>query len=375
MNQDNSEEKDIVPVIEANPENKELADIANLVYTKDIAPVIAEVKNVTTEPEKAPEVEAQVVTPEATPVTYAGTEEVILEVKQKKEKGPFGIIALFIILIGFVVFLPQLTPYIDKYLNKDNKINNNNQDDKKDDKPIVKEVYYKLEEKLTIKLDDIEISEISIITGDNSDYYFKFKLKNTTNKEFDFSKKYYIQIYNNDPTLLSRVKIFDLLPLQAEETRELTLRTKAEALNATQISVSALTETDYPPIILDADEAANQVLTCTSQNEVYTYKLIDYKLKNLNHTSTILTTDYLSIDEYNISKSSATLAMDKLNLIEGITALVSDTDTGYITSIDIDYLTVDGRELEKLDKYEYYDLDTQAKVIHFEMKAMGYTCK
>ena len=185
----------------------------------------------------------------------------------------------------------------------------------------------------------------------------------------------YIQIYNNDPTLLSRVKIYDLLPLQTKETRELTLKTKAEALNATQISILALTETDYPPIILEADEAANQVLTCTYQNETYTYKLVDYKLKNLNYTLNVSTTDYLSLDEYNIAKSSANLDMNKLNLIEGMTAVVSDTDTGYISSIDIDYSTIESKELEKLAKYEYYDLDTQAKVIHFEMKAMGYTCK
>ncbi len=381
MNEENKEIGSSNPLVNNNGQDEGLTENTtptNLVNNNpfsDESPVVRINQDVVL----SQSLEATQVTPEESsePISYAGQEEVILEVKQKKEKGPWGVIFLFLILVSFVVFLPQLTPYINDYLNKeDNQVKLKPEQKEKDpDDQIQKEVFLTLSSDLLITNKDFELSAINIMTTDNLNYFITFNIKNKGKIAFDFNKKYYLQLYNAEETLLSRVKIYDSLPLEIEEMRNLKLPSKAEAQGATKVSIVVLDVKDYPAITITPNEAGEQVLSCTYQNEQYNYLFSTDLLKTINITNSDQVLNYALIEEYNNVKKNASLAMAKLSNIDGITGLFSETVEGFTTAVDINLNTTDAAILKELDKYEYFALDTLAKTIHFEMKAMGYTCQ
>lgn len=311
------------------------------------------------------------------PITLAGKEEVILEIKPKKERGSLGIILLFGILIGFIFFMPQLMPYIKNFLGENDKPNpivNNEKPDQPDDKDE-KEAFYKLSETPTIKNSDLVITNIVIAPDDKNDYYVTFDLENVAKSSFDFSKKYFLQLYNDDHKLLSRAKVYSSSPLASGAQEQIKLRIKAEAATTTQVSLMALTEADYPIFTLNHDDEGNQKMTCSLNNEKYIYNFLNYELKTIDYTNNVLNTDYLTPEEYQIAKEIAALTVATWNGVEGISALYSDVNSGYTITSHFTMTEIATDELKDLKKPELFSNNEAAKVVGFEMGTMGYTCQ
>ena len=70
---------------------------------------------------------------------------------------------------------------------------------------------------------------------------------------------------------------------------------------------------------------------------------------------------------YSIWKSN----VDNLNNIEGITAMFVDTGNSFVANIVMDLENVNNN----LNNIYYYNYQTEAKIVKFEMEARGFSCK
>ena len=66
------------------------------------------------------------------------------------------------------------------------------------------------------------------------------------------------------------------------------------------------------------------------------------------------------------------MEINKLDNINGVTAVLTEDETGYLTTININYETAQYSELTYKNKY--YDKDTLSKIIDFDLKSSGYSC-
>ena len=124
-------------------------------------------------------------------------------------------------------------------------------------------------------------------------------------------------------------------------------------------------EDDYPNVVPDGN-----IITCKKDERTIIFTFRENKLATIldtnNYNKNININDYTNIL---LDKKTVINAMDTL---DGVTAVLTEGDNGFVTSISIDY------NLANYDNFnykeDYYKKDTLPKVVNFELNAKGYTC-
>ena len=139
-------------------------------------------------------------------------------VQDKKKANVFGMIWIFIIFIIFiagVIYLPEISAYINSYLNPDVVVpstpskDNKKEDDTKDE-TSVKE--YKIANDLEITEESFKISNFNIENNT-----IKFKITNLTNEVLELKDAhYFVNLYSDNKKLLQRIYLQDILSPSSE---------------------------------------------------------------------------------------------------------------------------------------------------------------
>ena len=308
----------------------------------------------------------------------ASVSQTIGTIKPDKQKSPIAMLVLFGALILFILFMPTAISLVNKYFgtnfnvdslnnvqnddSNDNKNNNNN--NKQNDKQEIK--MYDLKEDTVIQIGKIDLSGFK---KDNTDCLsLLFYIKNNGTVLYKFDKKLYLEYYDNNNTFVGRSYLENVKEITGGITNNYNIDISNDIFSkATKVELVQRTEDDYPSVNLE-----NNRLTCSNDDNdiVYTFnntsKLIGIKDK---YTYTKNGDDLKYSDDLITYKTKVA----KLDIIEGVTAVLNETDSGFITNIVIDYQSADYSKLSS--NTNYYVKDTYAKVISFEMNAKGYTCR
>lgn len=292
------------------------------------------------------------------------------ESRKKTSIGTFIILTIFILA---VVFLPQLSDAINEYLNKTPttpSTPNNPVDpvepDEPDDQDNPNETFYEYIANLQIKREDITVSEINV---DALNYTLTYNVTNNTNTYQDIEDlNYYIEIYNGDRTLIERVKLSTSTFLAGGAFETFTKNISEEA--ATTVGYLVLvkkTIEDYPEVEMNADADGNSTLVCTNAHETVTYKFTDEKLKEVTSIVEYLTTDPKYTENY---EEYQTLA-STYNSTPGITSNFFINTGGFnITTI----VNLEEASRSYIFNADTFELDTEPKVVNFEMETQGFDC-
>lgn len=290
-------------------------------------------------------------------VSFNGADEVILQIKPKKEKGSFGIVVLFVLLIAFIFFLPELSPYIDKYLGRDNTTNQHPEEEEPQPEeptdPTEEKKYYNLADNPTISIDDLSFSNLSLDTDESGNLIFSVKLTNKGKNDFDYSTKYFIELYSEEEeekTLLNRIMVYNDKILTSSNSTILKLNAKVDAIGATQVLITQLSEQDYPPF-----EIEDSTLTCVFGNQSLEYTFNGDKLTSILDTNVIYRSQFATEEEYLAAKNSY------------------DNITEYIDRFEVNK-SIDLAVETNIDDYKYFKNNENIKVVNFEMEASGYNC-
>ena len=134
-----------------------------------------------------------------------------------------------------------------------------------------------------------------------------------------------------------------------------------------EVAFLEISEEEYPAFTAEADEFGNATLVCIKDYETVTYSL------NRNQVVSIMDNFVVPITDpnYNVLYSTYQTLSATYSTISGISSTVTTDDASlyFITSINLRTL-IDGT----FNNSVYYPLNTDAKVMKFELEAQGYTC-
>lgn len=288
-------------------------------------------------------------------------------VEDKKKVSILGIFWLFLIFAIFIVgviYLPEISQYINNYFNpdvvtpdtpSDNK--NNTTDD--DNKTTIKE--YVISDKPEIIFEKFKINNIVVYENNIS-----FDIINTSNEILELANyNYFINLYDQNKKLLQRLMLRDEV-VSPNETLKVTFSLTDS--NAYSLTILSISKDNYPAYIATADKNNMATLTCTKD-----YEKVDYLLNN-NKVYAINVLYEVGVDDANFNTLYGTYQAMQVsyNSIEGVSSSI-ETINNVLSFRTIINLNTIGDE--KINLKTFYPKDTDAKVMNFELTSMGYTCK
>lgn len=292
------------------------------------------------------------------------------ESRKKTSIGTFIILTIFVLV---VIFLPQISDAVNEYLNPTvntpttpNTPADPDEPDNPDDGDNEDETFYEYVANLQIEREDITVSEINI---DAVNYTLTYNVTNNANTYQDIEDlNYYIEIYNSERTLIERVKLSNSTFLAGGAFQTFTKNISEEA--ATTVGYLVLvskTIDDYPEIELSTDAGGNSTLVCTNTHETVTYEFTDNALKEVTSIVEYLTTD----PEYTEIYSTYQTLANTYNSTTGITSNFFISTGGFnITTI----VNLEEANRSYVFNADTFELDTEPKVVNFEMETQGFDC-
>ncbi len=290
-------------------------------------------------------------------------------VKPDKQKSPIAMIVLFGILLAFMIFMPEVLNYVNKTFGTNLQTHSGvkipevvDQEDKPQEITM-----YDLNDDTVITLDKISFQTF-VKSIEDTDYKLSFTIKNSGTQLYSFSKKLYFEFYDNSKTFLGRSYLENVKDVTGGVSNHYQVDINKDIYDkATKIELVQRTDDDYPAV-----ELTSNLLTCTNSkyNIVYSFDT-NQRLSSIKDMYTYTKPD--DIVAYSTDLVSYKAKIDNLDRLDGVTAVLAENETGFITTIAIDYKQADYSQLSSDTKY--YQKDTYARIIKFEMSAKGYNCR
>ena len=288
---------------------------------------------------------------------------------ETKENGPLVAILLVGLLVVCIISLPYIADFVQNYQNNkiidtptkkpDHTSDNNTKGEIPKDQAI-----YNFEKNLVITENKFNLSDFSVANN-----VLTFKITNVGG-DVDYFKKhnYFVELFNDDKTLLQRIK-FDGITINKSKTITLNV----DAVSFTKISFIEKDVKDYPNVTL---KKVSEIPTLTCQNKdlkvIYTFSTDeDNKLKTIETNYSYASTN----KDYEQMLSRYETYATSYNSLGGVKATLIPINTGFTFKVNIDLATIPEASYTSTftDKY-YYSLDTEAKIVAFELKTSGFTC-
>ena len=290
-------------------------------------------------------------------------------VKPDKQKSPIAMIVLFGILLLFMIFMPEVLNYVNKTFGTNLQTHSGvkipevvEQEEKPQEITM-----YDLNDDTVITLDKISFQTF-VKSIEDTDYKLSFTIKNSGTQLYSFSKKLYFEFYDNSKTFLGRSYLENVKDITGGVSNHYQVDINKDIYDkATKIELVQRTDDDYPAV-----ELTSSLLTCTNSkyNIVYSFDT-NQRLSSIKDMFTYTKPD--DIVAYSTDLVSYKAKIDNLDRLDGVTAVLAENETGFITTIAIDYKQADYSQLSSDTKY--YQKDTYARIIKFEMSAKGYNCR
>lgn len=300
----------------------------------------------------------EIIDVELTPTTLAVK-------KDTKKVNAFGIVwiaLIFAILIGGVIYLPDISLYINNYLNPEvstpstgNKVPN--KEEESEEKETVN--IYNIGDTSEVLLDKIKVNNVTV-----SNSKISFLVTNTSQEMLKLKDyNYFMNLYDNNKKLVQRIMFTsEVLSPSASITLEYDLMDDASA----KYSILSINTSDYPAYVVDANADKSAELVCKKGYETITYLLNDNKAYGITISEEVPITD----PNFNNFYSTYEALSVTYNSYEGVSSSVNVTDQALIFRTIINLSEVG----TNLNLKAIYPNNTDAKIMHFELTASGYTC-
>ncbi len=292
---------------------------------------------------------------------------------ETKENGPIVVILIIVFFGLCIIVLPYASTLIQRI--NDGEVSINNPDTKQpsrddttnDTKEEIE--YQKLTTSLSFSIDKYTFNNFVL---DSSKGTLSFKVTNAGGDVNMFVKNnYYVELFTSDKKLLQRVKM-DNKAVSNTETFTLNVSNALKSETAKLIIIRSISRDEYTQVTVN-----NNKLTCTlgSTTLNYTFKTDEnkkYLLTNIEEKITINSSN----SNYEDKLSEYTTRNNTLDKITGVSTDILPTTNGFSYTESIDLGIIDNTNMNKYFKgQEFYALNTEAKVIAFELTASNYNCK
>lgn len=180
---------------------------------------------------------------------------------------------------------------------------------------------------------------------------------------------YYIELYSNSDQKLAHIKLTGSYD-NVEKTVELTSYGLSFNTNLTYKGmVVEMKDNDYPSVNLTTDESGIGSFTCKMDNRVIEYTFKNNYLIGINDTVTVKLADQENSEDYlNLKR----VYDEKANTLGNVATNEEDFEGFSFNAVmDLEQFTVP----TTIKDYNYYSLDTEAKIIHYAQTGKGFDCE
>lgn len=186
------------------------------------------------------------------------------------------------------------------------------------------------------------------------------------------AENYYLEIYSRDGQKITAIK---LTGSYDATKKQVTMRAGDLSFNSTlsyQGKIVEMEEEDYPDVEIANEDPVTNIgtLTCTLDGRTIEYTFQNKYLIEIKDTVNLSKTT--NQDTYINELSNYT---KEASLLGNDIASVSENDNGFTYTADI-LLTKENYVIPStLKDYNYYSLETPAKIIRYAQNGKGYVCK
>lgn len=285
-----------------------------------------------------------------------------------KKKSNIGrVIFIFIVFLLAVFYINDISVFINNLLGKNTapsinaNTSNNNNNNSNNGNNVENEVVYNIfSNSLVIQEGNVTLNNFSFLNNT-----LTFDITNNSEANVDLnSKKYFIETYTEDKTLLERHKVdIGSIAIDAKVSYKFDMNNSFYYI----VLEEKKTE-DYPVVNLSYDQNGVASITCTKGIEKIVYTFIKDELTEINHT---IQENDPSANNYYVNYNSYQNKAMSYNNLDGITSSFNSSLNGYTAIFVID---LQKANLASVDEKYYYGYKTVPKIVKFEMQTYGFTC-
>ena len=335
-------------------ENKELNN-------ENIQNNVEQVQQVEAAPEPVPVQEVQQPRQQS---AFNGNEEVLYTLEEEKEKNPIFILFVFVGLIAMVFILPLISKRIEFKVFQPTVETPGGTTEEKDD-------YYYFEKASTrAKIGTLELTNF-VKSHENNEYKVSFTLNNVGEKSYDFSKKYYIVMYEGNK-IIYRALIHSYEGLGALSATTLSLHISKLAFdNSNRFKLVEIQPATYPAVKTINEDGDYDVLICT-----YNYNQIKYYFKNeeLHRIYDEYEEPKLNNILYEEHKTQYETSSNKYKQIKDLSSIFIETEEDFRMINEVNLKNISDVTMTQLRTYRFFKFKENIKTVSFEMEAQGYNC-
>lgn len=295
---------------------------------------------------------------------FNGTEEVLYTLEEEKEKNPIFILFVFVVLIAMVFILPLISKKIEFRVFQPTVEQPGESTTEKDD-------YYYFEKASTrAKIGTLELTNF-VKSHEQNEYKLSFTLNNVGEKSYDFSKKYYIVMYEGNKVIY-RALIHSYEGLGALSATTLSLDISKLAFDdSDRFKLEEIQPATYPSVKTVNVDGDYDVLTCT-----YNYNQVKYYFKNGELHKVYDEYEEIKLNNvlYEEHKTKYQTASDKYKQIKDLSSIFIETEDDFRMINEVNLKNISDVTITQLRTYRFFKFKENIKTVSFEMEAQGYNC-
>lgn len=283
--------------------------------------------------------------------------------RDAKAGSPIFIIIIFVALLGFIFYVPELYAKYHKnvaeFLGIGSKNQGVSQGTKTNDKKAVSE-YYQIGSNKELVFNELKISGVTLENNILS-------LDVEVDKEIDLENtNYYLEFYEERQTFLGR----RMLKGSLNEKGRVSVDTSGmKVTTVTYFTVSHIGDDNIPKSKLDTDESGLGDVSCSKGDIIYEYNFNIDKLYKVTKKYTFTSSD---LSEYSNQLLVYQREVNRYNDLNGVTATIVENGATFIYTLELDYTDI-SEFASVRDNYKFKK-DTLSHILKFKMDAEGFTC-
>ncbi|MDD2504799.1 MAG: hypothetical protein PHF21_00835 [Bacilli bacterium] len=290
--------------------------------------------------------------------------------KREKSSKPIFVFFVLSLVIGVTFALPYLEDYIKNpttFIGKFYDKFKSPQEEDLNDIIVDKDSKHLLSDKTNIVYENIILTNVTL-SGKQITYYLQ---TNSDKLEID-SNNYFLEIYGSTD-MLKRIKLTG--DLSNNETKNTFTFTDLSFNSGSNYygRIQKLNAEEYPELILNSDESGIASIVCNNSNNNYKYIFENNQLKSIQHK--YLYNDTSNIDLYLSEFQKYNKKTSIINNIKNGESITEETNSGFVYNVNLDLKVFNKENLLSAWNSNYYELNTLAKIIDYNLKTQGYLCK
>ncbi len=286
------------------------------------------------------------------------TPTVLGELSVNKKTSIIPLIIIFVLLITFTIFLPDIVAYIEN--EKESTTVTPGSNNTIVTPPIEETNKYIIESGMEIELDDIKLSDFLHV-----DNILSFKLTNISTESLVMNNtNYFLEIYSDKDVILDKI-IIENLDLESGESLDYSKNVDADI---SYLKFSYIKSSDYPEFTLDYSSGI-ATLTCQKDLLNLVYSFEETGLVSLNESISLESTNTDFNDYYNYYTEKRNSYLNATGVTVTFNSLISRFE--YIATYD---LKLYNNNTNALEENYFYGKLTQENVVKYENEARGFIC-